>query len=145
VTFYLLDENVLREMRTGGDARVRAWLATVNDTELRISALTFFEKRRGWSRMLKDPARAEAARSGLAKIDALEEAYEGRIVPIDAGVAAEWAALLGAKDKHQRDMALAATARVHGMVVVTRNVKDFVGRQVLVLDPFNNEPKVELV
>ena len=42
----------------------------------------------------------------------LEKAYAGRIFPIDERVVAEWARLLGAKDKNQRDMAIAATARV---------------------------------
>jgi hypothetical protein len=59
VTAYLLDENVLRELRTRGNANVRKWIATVDDTDLRLSVATLFEKRRG-AQMLKrkDPARA---------------------------------------------------------------------------------------
>lgn len=140
MTVYLLDENVLRELRTGGDARVLAWAATVDDFDLRISAMTFFEKRRGAERLKKsDPDRAARL---LAGIDAIEAAYGARVVPIDGAVAAEWAALLGAKEKNQRDRALAATARIHGFVLVTRNVKDVAGCDVDVLDPFQATPRV---
>lgn len=143
MTLYLVDENVLREMRPGGHRAVHKWLMTVKDSDLRLSAMTLFEKRRGWERRRRtDPV--EAAQK-LAGLDALEAAYAGRIIAIDEQVAAEWARLLGAKDKNQRDMALAATARVHGLVLVTRNVGDFRGRAVEVLNPFLANPAVQLV
>lgn len=143
MTVYLLDENVLRELHPGGNAQVRAWLATVADSDLRISATTFFEKRRGWERRRKaDP---DLAAGMLARIDAIEAAYGDRVVPIDGPVVAEWTRLLGAKDKNQRDRALAATARVHGFVLVTRNVDDVRGCGVRVLDPFKPNPKAETV
>ncbi len=143
MTIYLLDENVLREMRPGGDPHVRAWHHTVADADLRISVMTLFEKRRGWERRRK--ASAGAAEAMLAALDALEAAYRDRIVPIDAPVVKEWARLLGAKDKNQRDRALAATARVHGFILVTRNVEDIIGCDVLVLNPFMRNPKVRRV
>lgn len=59
-------------------------------------------------------------------------------MPIDAPVAAEWTRLLGGKSKDLWDLALAATARVHGFVLVTRNVKDFSGRGVRLLNPFKH-------
>lgn len=140
MTIWLLDENVPRELRPGGNARVHAWYATVSTDLLRISAMTLFEKRRGAERLRKtDPDRATGLLGG---IDALEAAYGSRSIPIDGPVAAEWARLLGAKDKNQRDRVLAATARVHGFVLVTRNVADVTGCDVDVLDPFNTAPKV---
>ena len=140
MTIYLLDENVLRELRPGGNANVQAWYATVSTASLRISAMTFFEKRRGAERLRNtDPDRATRL---LADIDALEAAYRSRLIPIDGPVVAEWARLLGAKDKNQRDRALAPTARVHGFVLVTRNVADVTGCNVEVLDPFHTAPKV---
>jgi len=143
VTVYLLDENVLRELHPKGNARVRAWYGTVSTDSLRISAMTLFEKRRGAERLRKsDPERAAWI---LANIDALEAAHGPRVVPIDGPVVAEWARLLGAKDKNQRDRALAVTARVHGFVLVTRNVEDMRGCGVLVLNPFAANPKVEAV
>lgn len=142
MTLYLIEENVLREMRPGGDRRVAAWLRTVSDADLRISAMTLFEKRRGLERGLKDPKSAARCQATLAAFDALEAAYAGRIVPLDERVVAEWARMLGAKDKNQRDVAIAATARMHDLVVVTRNVKDFRGRGVRVLDPFVDKPEI---
>jgi toxin FitB len=143
VTVYLLDENVLRELHPNGNARVRAWFATVDDTDLRISAMTFFEKRRGWERRRKKEPKLAAEK--LADIDAIEAAYGNRVVPIDGRVVAEWTRLLGAKDKDQRDRALAATARVHSFVLVTRNVDDVRGCGVQVLDPFRSNPTIETV
>jgi toxin FitB len=140
VTIWLLDENVLREFRPGGNAHVQAWYATVSTASLRISAMTFFEKRRGAERLRKtDPHRAATL---LAAIDALEAAYGSRVIPIDGPVVAEWTRLLGVKDKNQRDRAPAATARVHGFVLVTRNVADVTGCDVDVLNPFQTAPTV---
>jgi len=87
--------------------------------------MTMFEKRRGWERLKKSKP-AEAA-SMLAKLDALEAAYGANLVSIDAAIAAEWARLLGAKEKNQRDRALAVTARMRGLILVTRNIADFRG------------------
>lgn len=94
MTVYLLDENVLRELHPKGDPRVRAWYATVSADDLRISAMTFFEKRRGAERLRK--TELDRSASILAGIDALEAAYTSRVVPIDGPVVAEWARLLGA-------------------------------------------------
>lgn len=143
MTVYLLDENVLRELHPKGHAHVRAWYATVSTDDLRISAMTVFEKRRGAERLRKtEPARAASI---LAAIDAVEASYGSRFVPIDGPVVAEWARLLGAKEKHQRDRALAATARVHGFVLVTRNIDDVRGCGVQVLNPFKADPTIEVV
>jgi hypothetical protein len=146
MTLSLVDENVLREMAAGGNARVRAWFATVNDDQLRVSAITFLEKREGWARRRrklaaqgKDTAPADHA---LAALTAFEDAFADRQVPVDMHVSREAATMLGAKSKNQRDTLLAATARVHNLVVVTRNLKDFEGRGVRVLNPFEKDPKV---
>lgn len=142
MNLYLLDENIIAEMRPGGDATVAAWLKTVDDAQLRLSAMTFFEKRRGWERQLRKGADADAVAAKLAAVDALNAAYGDRVIAMGALEMAEWARLLGAKDKNQRDTALAATARVHGLVVVTRNVADFIGRDVRVLNPFKAPPTI---
>lgn len=143
MTVYLLDENVLRELRDSGNVHVRAWHAATPEADLRISVMTLFEKRRGWERRQRDAP--ELAAKKLVALAAIEAAYGERVVPIDGPIMAEWARLLGAKDKNQRDMALAATARVRGFVLVTRNVEDFRGRHVLVLNPFKTPPTIETV
>jgi toxin FitB len=143
VTAYLLDENVLKELSPAGNANVRAWFASVARADIHISAMTMFEKRRGWERRKRtDPVLAAAK---LAQLDDLEADYGARIVPIDTAIAAEWARLLGAKDKNQRDRALAATARMRGLVLVTRNIADVRGCNVQVLDPFVKRPVVQTV
>jgi len=143
VTVYLLDENVLRELHPDGHPAVLAWYATVAESDLRISVMTLFEKRRGWERRRR--ASPEVAATRLAQLDALEATYGDRIVPIDRAVTAEWARLLGAKDKNQRDRALAATARVQGFVLVTRNVDDVRGCDVPVLNPFEAGSSIKRV
>jgi predicted nucleic acid-binding protein len=102
--------------------------------------MTLLEMRRGWEAKRKlDPVRAA---EGLARLVAIEATFKDRIIPIDAPIAAEWARLVGEKDKHRDDMALAATARVRGLVLVTRNGADFRGRNVRVLDPFKARPEI---
>ncbi|MGO4116217.1 type II toxin-antitoxin system VapC family toxin [Rhizobium ruizarguesonis] len=139
MTGYLLDENVLRELSPRGNANVRKWIAGVDDAELRLSVATLFEKRRG-AEMLKrrDPGRAAAIIRGIAN---LEKAFADRILPVDATVVEEWTRLLGAKNKDRWDLALAATARVHRLVLVTRNIKDFEGRGARLLNPFTDPPE----
>ncbi len=138
MTLYLLDENVLRELGPRGNAKVRRWIASVDDSALRLSVATLFEKRRG-AEMLK---RRDAKRSAaiLASITALERAYANRIIAVDQAVIEAWTRLIGVKNKDRWDLALAATAQVHGLVLVTRNVKDFEGRGVRLLNPFKDPP-----
>lgn len=141
---YLLDTNVLREMRPGGHKNVRIWLATIDDSELCISALTIKEIQEGIAR---EHARRPTQQTLGAqhRLDALVQAYRDRIIPIDREIAAEWGRLVGAKGKHNDDMALAATARIRRLVLVTRNVADFRGRDVAVLDPFRKLARIVTV
>jgi predicted nucleic acid-binding protein len=140
MTFYLLDANVLREFGPKGHRHVRTWRGTVDGAALRVSVMTLLEMRRCWEAKRKhDPTRAV---EGLAPLVASEAAFKDRIVRIDAPIAAEWARLVGQKDKHRDDIALAATARVRGLVPVNRNVADFSGRDVRLLDPFRERPEV---
>nr|WP_204347228.1 type II toxin-antitoxin system VapC family toxin [Rhizobium laguerreae] len=134
-----MDENVLREFSPRGNANVRKWIAGVDDAALHLSVATLFEKRRG-AEMLKrrDPERAAAIIRGIAN---LEKAFADRILPVDATVVEEWTRLLGAKNKDRWDLALAATARVHRLVLVTRNIKDFEGRGARLLNPFTDPPE----
>jgi toxin FitB len=126
-------------LRPNGDTNVRRWIKTVDDTNLRPSAATLFEKRRGAETLARrDPERAAAL---LTAIDSLERSFGDRIVPIGARVVAERARLLGRRNMDRWDLALAATARVHGFVLVARNIKDFAGREVRLLNPFRNPPE----
>lgn len=139
---YLLDTNVFREIQKGDDGHVnvRAWLETVDDADLRLSVMTVREVSRGIARLAKKkPALAVEIRE---RLDELLAAYAGRVVEVDGEVAQEWGGLEGERDKHRDDLAFVATARVRGMVLLTRNVKDVRGRGVRVLNPFTKPWRV---
>lgn len=142
---YLLDTNVVSEIQKGPacNRNVRAWLDATDDGDLRLSVMTILEGRKGVAKRTKQAPDAAAVYE--RRLDAIVAAYGQRIVEVDRVVADEWGRLLGEKEKHRDDMAFAATARVHGFVLVTRNVKHFRGRGVRVLDPFKKAPKVVLV
>jgi predicted nucleic acid-binding protein len=146
---YLFDTNVFREMGSRGNAQVRAWLGTINDDQIRVSPVVYREMRQGWERELQRRKQAhkpvDDVEKKLADLDRFEKDYAEREVPITMRVERELAKLVGAKGKNERDMILAATARVHDLVLVTRNVKDFEGRGVRLLNPFTKVPKVETV
>ncbi len=132
---YLLDTNVLRELgKTSPHKNVAAWLKTVDDNDLAISALSVREIAKGVEKLRKTKPQTAAALA--ATVTAIFDAFEGRILPVGRSVAMAWGEALADSEKHVDDAGLAATARVHGLIVVTRNVKDFDGRGVTLLDPF---------
>ncbi len=87
------------------------------------------------------PAVAQRIR---ARTDAVFDAFAGRILPVDRAVARVWGEALAESGKHVDDAGIAATARVHGLVLVTRNAKDVVTRGVSILNPFKS-PSQRLV
>lgn len=132
---YLVDTNVLRELgKHSPHKNVAAWLKSVDDADLAISALTVREIAKGIVKLRK--TKPETATALEATVTAIFDAFEERVLPIDRAVAAAWGEALGKSEKHVDDAGLAATAHVHGLIVVTRNVKDFDGRGVKVIDPF---------
>jgi predicted nucleic acid-binding protein len=132
---FLLDTNVLSELRkVRPDAHVRAWISSVADTDLHISVLVIGEVRIGIEMLrLRDPGRAQVLDTWLAS---LERAYRGRIVPITVPVAEEWGRLNVPDRLPAIDGLQAATARVHGLTLVTRNARDVRRAGVAVLNPF---------
>jgi predicted nucleic acid-binding protein len=131
---YLLDTNVVSELRKPRPhGAVIAWIQSVPDNELFISALTLGELQAGAERTRKhDP---EKAASIERWIDLLSESYEA--IPMDGSMFREWARLMdGRSDDLLEDAMIAATARVRGLIVVTRNVRDFRTLVVRVVNPF---------
>lgn len=134
MTRFLLDTNVLSELRKprphGG---VLAWLEAQDDQQLFVSALTIGEIQRGVERTRrqdKDKA-AEIERW----LDQLAESYQ--VLAMDAACFREWARLIeNAPNQLSEDAMIAATARIHGLIVVTRNERDFNQLDVRVLNPF---------
>jgi predicted nucleic acid-binding protein len=137
---YLLDTNVLREIgRTTPHKNVAAWLDTVDDADLAISALTVREVVKGIAKLRKTKPDAAKALAMSAKV--IFDAFEDRILSIDGAIAVAWGEALAASEKHADDAGLAATARVHGLILVTRNTKDFTRRGIGLLNPFKSPPQ----
>ena len=131
---YLLDTNVVSELaRAHPHAGVAAWLRSAGE-ECFLSVLTVGELRRGvWTLQQRDPQKA--ARIGTW-VDGIASEYADRILPVDALAAQRWATLPAQRTLPVVDALIAATALAHDLTVATRNVRDFAGTGVPVVDPF---------
>lgn len=135
---YLLDTNVIFELRRarphGG---VVAWLQSVDHRLLRLSAVSLGEMQAGIELTQDQDAGRAAEIERWA--DEMARAYE--VLPMDAPICRTWAKLMHRKsDTLADDARIAATAVVHGLVVVTRNVRDFRPFPVRTLNPFQALP-----
>lgn len=133
---YLLDTNVVSELRKGdrADPNVSAWFAGLADEEIFLSALTIGEIRRGIESLRRrDPDSAAALDRWLAS---LADAHGDRILPVDRAIAEEWGRMSVPDPLPVVDGLLAATARVLGLTLATRNVADVEGTGAELLDPF---------
>jgi toxin FitB len=136
---YVLDTNVVAELRKAkagkADANVTAWARNVSPPSLFISAITLMELELGVLRVeRRDRAQGAVLRAWLD--GSVLTAFEGRVLPIDAAVAQRCAKLHVPDPRSERDAFIAATALVHGMTVVTRNIDDFKATGVPLLDPW---------
>ena len=133
---YLLDTNVLSELRKGAraDAGVRNWVASVDEASLFTSVLVVGELRRGLELIRsQDAVAATALEQWLAR---LQETFSERVLPVDTAVAERWGALNVPDPVPTVDGLLAATALVHEMVLVSRNVRDLERTGASVFNPF---------
>jgi len=140
---YLLDTNVvseLRKVRLGkANANVAAWADSIDAAELFISAITIMELEIGvLSIERKDTAQGTVLRAWMNR-HVLPEFAE-RTLPVDPAVAQRCARLHVPDRCSERDALIAATALVHGMAVVTRNVADFEPTGVTIVDPWQPSP-----
>lgn len=136
---FLLDTNVISELRKAGDGRadtnVTAWVAKQDATTFLISAITILELERGvLSVQRRDPKLGGRLRKWLD--DHVRPQFAGRILPIDDAIATRCAQLHIPDRRNEADALIAATALVHNLSVVTRNVKDFHETGVVVIDPW---------
>ena len=131
---FLLDTNVISETRRNKPhGAVLAWLRQAPSEGLYLSAISFGEIQRGieLTRAL-DPVKADAIEAWANQLADFHV-----VLPVDASIYRRWARLMhGKPDHHQTDGLIAATALVHGMTVVTRNVKDFKLFGVALINPF---------
>jgi predicted nucleic acid-binding protein len=133
---FLIDTNVVSELQKGAraDSNVVAWFAGFAENKIFLSALTLGEIRRGIESVRRrDPKFAAALETWLGRVAAQ---HQGRVLSVDRSIAEEW----GRMDVPDRlpdvDGLLAATAKVHGLTLVTRNVKDMERTGVDHVNPF---------
>ncbi len=136
---YLLDTNVLSELRkaTGGkaDIRVTRWAISVLPSRLYLSVMTIFELELGMLRLQRqDPAQSAIIRGWLDNY--ILPTFGDRTFPITIAIARVGARLHVPDPRPERDALIAATALVHGMAVVTRNVSEFTPMGVPVINPW---------
>ena len=131
---YLLDTNVVSELRRPRPhGAVLAWLQAVDDAQLFISAVTRGEIQAGIE--LTREQDTDKASEIEAWLDQVAAAYN--VLPLDAAAFREWARLMHRRsDTLYEDAMIAATARVHGLTVVSRNVADFKALGMEAIDPF---------
>lgn len=135
---WLVDTNIISEVRKGARCHpaVAAWWSDVEDRHLFLSTLTIGEIRMDVEGIRpRDPDKARALETWL---QAILQALGPRILGIDAAVAESWGRILAIRSVPVVDALLAATASVHGLVLVTRNAADVAGLGVRVLNPFES-------
>ncbi len=136
---FLLDTNVISEFRKIvprlADPNVANWAARVNPYDLYLSVITIQELEIG-VRLLnrRDPRQSAVLRTWLDQY--VLGVFAERILPVDTVIALRSAQFHVADRRPVEDGLIAATALVHGMTVVTRNVVDFAGTGVAVLNPW---------
>jgi toxin FitB len=131
---YLIDTNVVSELRKPKPhGAVRAWFAGLDDSQLHLSAMTLGEIQAGIEiTRQQDGIKAAQLEAWLNQVAA---AYN--VIAMDAVAFRTWARLMHRKpDTVYEDAMIAATAKVHGLTVVTRNVADFKHFGVPLLNPF---------
>jgi predicted nucleic acid-binding protein len=133
---YLIDTNIISEVRKGTrcDRNVAAWYESIVDADIYLSVLVLGEIRKGIERARpKDPDQARALEKWLTVV---VKSFAERILPIDQAVADEWGRMSAKRPLSTTDALLAATAKVHGMTLATRNVVDVADLDTDVLNPF---------
>ena len=137
---FVLDTNVVSELRKSGagkaDRKVISWAASVPVGCLFLSAITLLELEMGVLLVeRRDALQGSALRHWLDH--SVIPAFENRVLPVDRAVALQCARLHVPDPRSERDALIAATALVHGLTVVTRNLADFEPTRVPLLNPWN--------
>ena len=131
---YLLDTNIVSELRKPRPhGSVVAWLQSADDADLHLSAVTLGEIQAGVE-LTRDQDASKAAEIE-AWLDLVAQSYN--VLPMDGATFRKWARMMHRRsDTLYEDAMIAATAAVHNLTVVTRNVADFAQFEVRVLNPF---------
>jgi predicted nucleic acid-binding protein len=140
---WLVDTNIISEIRKGDRCQesVAQWWSDRADEELFLSALSIGEIRKGIEAVR--PRDAAKARDIETWLRSLTDAFNDRILPVDAAVAQEWGRISAQRPRPVIDALLAATAITHGMVLATRNTADVTGSGARLYNPFSPTPWTE--
>lgn len=139
---YILDTNVVSELRKKGtekaDRNVLQWAENTDASNLFISVITVMELELGILSVERKDAAQGAMLRRWFEYQVMPE-FSNRILPVDVRVALRCAQLHVPNKCGERDAIIAATALVHGMTVVTRNVADFESSGVSIINPWNGQ------
>jgi predicted nucleic acid-binding protein len=140
---FILDTNVISELRKAGsgkaDHNAVSWLSQQNAKNSYVSAITLMEIEFGILRIVqRDTSQGKLLRQWM-DYHILPE-FSERTIAVDSTIALRSAALHVPDPRPERDAFIAAFALVHRMVIVTRNVANFLPMGVTVIDPWNGSP-----
>ena len=136
---FLLDTNIPSELvRPQPEPKVQTWIAAQSLEALFISAVSFGELRKGI--ILREAGKRRMELEAWREAD-LSILFSGRTLPVTRSIAERWGMLDGERQRAGRplnmaDGLIAATALEHGLTLVTRNVRDFIGLNVTLLNPW---------
>jgi len=130
---YLVDTNVVSEARRNTPQAV-AWLRAVPPSSIYLSVITLGEIMKGIA--LKERSDRQAAGHLAEWLLTLRQAFADRILPISDAVAIEWGRIAALRPQGDSDGLIAATAKVHELILVTRNVADFDDTSLSIVNPW---------
>lgn len=130
---YLVDTNVISEARRPSSPAA-VWIRRVDPLDIHVSVISIGEITRGIAK--KQPSDHVFAARLVEWLETLQSIYGDRILPITIAVAETWGRLSAFRSRGDADGLIAATAFVHGLTLVTRNVADFDDTGVALINPW---------